>query len=77
MFGKPSLMTRIAVGKALGLTVGVIGFFMVPVFLPEASWQLRWGILLWYTTLGAIVALFGVFTFHPILKMPMPWWFRS
>lgn len=38
---------------------------------------LRWGILLWYTTLGAIIGMFGVFNWHPILKLPMPWWFRA
>ena len=37
----------------------------------------RWGILLWYITLGAIVGVMGVFTWHPVLKMPLPWWFRA
>ncbi len=46
-------------------------------FLPEAGWLIRWGILLWYTTLGAIIAVFGVFTWHPVLKLPMPWWVRA
>jgi hypothetical protein len=45
--------------------------------VPEADWLIRWGILLWYTTLGAIIGVFGVFTWHPILKLPMPWWIRA
>ncbi len=74
MFEKPSLVTRIAIGKGIGFLVGLIGFIFLPFFLPEAGWLIRWGILLWYTTLGAII---GVFTYHPVLKLPMPWWFRA
>ena len=77
MFGKPSLITRIAVGKLVGLMVGLIGFALLPMVWPETDDWLRWGILLWYTTLGALIGVFGVFTWHPILKLPMPWWFRA
>ncbi len=77
MFGKPSLVTRIAIGKGIGLLIGLVGFISLPFFLPEAGWLIRWGILLWYTTVGAIIGVFGVFTWHPILKLPMPWWFRA
>lgn len=77
MFEKPSLMARIAIGKLVGLAVGLIGFVFLPYFLPEVGWLPRWGILLWYTTLGAIIGVFGVFTVHPVLKLPMPWWFRA
>ncbi len=65
------MVTRIAIGKDIGFLVGLIGFISLPFFLPEAGWLIRWGILLWYTTLGAII---GVFTWHPVLKLPMPWW---
>ena len=27
--------------------------------------------------MGAFIGVFGVVTYHPVLKMPMPWWFRS
>jgi hypothetical protein len=77
MFEKPSLITRIAVGKGVGFAVGLAGFLLLPLFAPEAGWLIRWGVLLWYTTLGAIIGVFGVFTWHPILKLPMPWWFRA
>ena len=77
MFGNPSLVTRIAIGKGIGLLVGILGFVFLPTFLPEADPMLRWGILLWYATFGAIIGVFGVFDFHPILKLPLPWWFRS
>jgi len=45
--------------------------------MPDADWLFRLGILFWYTTVGAIIGVYGVFTWHPILKLPMPWWFRS
>jgi len=77
MFEKPSLVMRIAVGKAVGLIFGGIGFFLLPSFYPEADLMLRLGLLFWYTTFGAIIGVFGVMNFHPVLHMPMPWWFRS
>ncbi len=77
MFGKPSLVTRIATGKAVGFAFGLAGFLMVPYLLPEADPMLRWGFLLWYTTLGAIIAIFGVFDWHPVLELPLPWWVRA
>lgn len=77
MFGNPSLVTRIAIGKGIGFAFGLLGFILLPFFLPEAGWLIRWGILLWYTTLGAIIGMFGVFTWHPVLRLPMPWWFRA
>ena len=77
MFDKPSLVTRIAIGKGIGFLIGLIGFIFLPFFLPEAGWLIRWGILLWYMTLGAIIGVFGVFTYLPVLKLPMPWWIRA
>ena len=77
MFEKPSLMMRIAIGKGIGFLFGLAGFILLPSFMPDASGLLRWGILFWYPTVGAFIGVFGVVTYHPILKLPMPWWFRS
>jgi len=77
MFSNPSLITRIGIGKLVGFLFGLAAFIFLPCFLPDASSLLRWGLLLWYTTLGAIIGVFGVFTYHPILKIPFPWWFRA
>ena len=77
MFENPSLVTRIAVGKAIGFLFGITGFILLPYFLDDAGWLLRWGILLWYTTVGAIIGVFGVFTYHPVLRLPLPWWFSA
>ncbi|MDP6437334.1 MAG: hypothetical protein QF790_08950 [Gammaproteobacteria bacterium] len=77
MFGNPSLLTRIAIGKAIGLVVGLIGFFALPYFMPEDNMLFRWGILLWYTTVGGVIGVMGVITYHPVLRLPMSWWFRA
>jgi hypothetical protein len=77
MFSKPSLMTRIVIGKTVGFIIGLTGFFMLPSLFGETSLMIRWGFVFWYTTMGAFIGVFGVLTWHPILKLPMPWWFRS
>jgi len=77
MFGNPSLMTRITIAKTIGFLFGLTGFIFLPFFVPDAGWMVRWGVLFWYTTIGAIIGVFGVFNYHPILKFPFPWWFRA
>ena len=58
---KPSLVTRVGVGKLVGFLFGLAGLITLPYFWPEAGWLIRWGVLFWYTTLGAIIGVFGVF----------------
>ena len=77
MFGNPSLHTRIAIGKGLGALAGLIGFIYLTVIPVENYSLLRWGILLWYTTFGAIIGIYGVYTRHPMLPLSMPWWFMA
>lgn len=77
MFDKPSLTTRITVGKVVGLAFGVLGFLMLTFYWPEADPLLRWGVLAWYLTVGAMIGCFGVVTRHPVLRLPLPWWFRA
>ena len=77
LFGNPSLLTRIAIGKGVGFILGLIGFFLLPSFWPEAGMHFRIGVLFWYVTVGAIIGVFGVLTWHPIFKMPFPWWVRA
>jgi hypothetical protein len=77
MVEHPSLIIRIAIGKVIGFVIGLAGFIALPYLAPDIGWQLRWGILLWYATVGAVIGVFGVFTRHPVLMIPMPWWFRA
>ena len=74
MFEKPSLVTRIAIGKGLGFAIGLTGVLVMPYVLPDSSWVERLAFLFWYTTLGALVGIIGVFTWHPVLRIPLPWW---
>jgi hypothetical protein len=76
-FKNPSLVTRIAIGKGIGLIFGLIGFVAIPVISPDMDPMLRWGFLFWYITVGAIVGMMGVMNWHPFVNMPLPWWFRG
>jgi hypothetical protein len=76
-YEKPSMLTRIAVGKGIGLLIGLAAFFTLPELWPDATTNFRWGILFWYTTLGAVIAVFGVLNWHPVLRLPVPWWLRA
>lgn len=71
------LLKRVGIAKAMGLAVGLLGFFMVPVVWPGESMWLRAGVLLWYTTFGALIGVFGLFDYHPLLRFRMPFWFRG
>ncbi|MDC0987394.1 hypothetical protein OAS67_09055 [Alphaproteobacteria bacterium] len=71
------LFTRSVTGKRLGLAAGLAGFICLPFFMPEEDLFLRWRLLLWYTTFAAIIAMFGVITWHPILKILTPCWVRG
>lgn len=73
----PSLMARVGISKGLGLLVGLVGFLGLSQFAPESDTTLRFGLLCWYVTLGAMVGLIGVWTWHPVLRLPMKWWLRS
>lgn len=77
MIGSPTLVTRIAVGVTVGFVLGLAGFLMVPYVLPDADPMLGWGFLLWYTTLGAIIVVFGVFDWQAVHKHLPPWWVRA
>ena len=53
MFEKPSLLTRLIVGKSIGFILGVIAFVGAPSFGVE-DLKIRVGALLWYVAVGCI-----------------------
>lgn len=79
MFGltKPSLTLRIGLGKLLGLIIGIAGFIALGWVLPEQDMMFRIGVLFWYTTLGAMIGLGGIYNQNPIFAMRLPWWLRG
>lgn len=77
MLANPSMTTRITIGKGIGLIVGLLGFIILTYYVSDPNGFLRWGFLFWYITFGAIIGVFGIYTEHPVLKFPMPWWIRA
>lgn len=77
MFEKPSLIRRAAIGKTIGLVFGLISFFIVPMITPEVTLTFRFGVALYLIMMGGFIGIMGVFTYHPVLHMPMPWWVRG
>jgi hypothetical protein len=73
----PLLVRPIGIGKAVGLLFGLAGFVLLPVLAPGSGWLLRWGVLLWYVTLGALVGMALILTRPPLSQPPMPWWLMA
>lgn len=53
------LYNRIYFGKLIGLTIGTFGFFIAPLVFEGIHYNLRFAILFWYMTFGAIIGSFG------------------
>jgi len=77
MSAQPSLIRRLGMAKGLGFVIGLTAFFAISQHWPEESIWLRIGICLWYTTFGAFIGIAGIINFHPLLKVPLPFWFRG
>lgn len=77
MDNRASLMKRLVIGKSIGFLVGLSSLLLLPAVAGVQDWRLRIGVLLWYTTLGAVIGLAGVFARHPIFKIDFPWWLRG
>lgn len=74
---RPSLLTRMLIGKGAGLLIGIILFFTLLATWPSVDPLLPWGVLFWYVTVGAMIGLAGIYTRHPALGLPLPWWVRA
>lgn len=72
-----TLTYRIGLGKAIGFAIGITAFYLIPYFVSDASFIFRSAVLFWYPTLGAIVGVFGLFSYHPIFNFSIPWWIRG
>ncbi|MGF1554158.1 MAG: hypothetical protein ACFBWO_16900 [Paracoccaceae bacterium] len=73
----PTFLTRLAVAKMVGLVIGLIGFLLIPVITPDAPAPARWGVLLWYPTMGAVIAMLEVLDDTRSLPWHLPWWLRG
>ncbi|WP_339861953.1 hypothetical protein [Paremcibacter congregatus] len=77
MLDHPSLLTRFMIGTGIGFLLGVVGFFWMPYVMPAADMMVQFGVLFWYTTLGFVIALVGVFNWKAVVKFSVPWWLRA
>lgn len=77
MIGEKALIYRVIVAKTVGLAIGLVGFIVLPIIYPDTAVTIKWGLLLWYITFGAIIGTFGVFNRHPIFKFSLPWYIRG
>lgn len=68
----PSLASRIAFGKIIGLGIGVSIFFTLPILQSDIDLALRYGMLGWYVIFGAVIAFVGIYTKYPIFNWPIP-----
>lgn len=71
------LTHRVGLGKAIGFVIGLFAFFSIPHIMSDASLIFRSAVLLWYPTLGAIIGVFGTFSYFPFLNFSFPWWLRG
>ena len=70
-------MKRIVWGKSIGFGVGLVGFLSIPYVFPDASMMLRVGVLVWYTLVGAMVAVTGVVDRHPLCSFRLTSFIRG
>lgn len=75
LYTTPSIASRIAIGKTVGLIIGLIAFICLPRVWEGSTPMLQWGILLWYTSIGAFIGMFAEMKQIPILNLPLTWWF--
>lgn len=77
MFKLQSVTGRVAVGKAIGLVVGLIVMFVLPLFGYPGFGFTGFGILIMFILMGAMIGFIGQFDRHPMLDFKMSWWMRG
>jgi hypothetical protein len=74
---QPSITTRLIISKTVGLLFGVLALIGLSVFLPDSDLLSRFGLMLWYFTMGGFIGIVGVLDTHPVLYIRLPWWVRG
>jgi hypothetical protein len=77
MYKNNVLIKRIAISKSIGFLFGLGTFILMPYFVENIDLFYLWGLLFWYTLIGSLVGVYGVFTKIPILNISFPWWLRG
>jgi hypothetical protein len=77
MFKLHSVTGRIAIGKVIGLIVGIIVMLFLPAFDMEMASMFGLGTLLMFVLMGAMTGFMGQFDRHPAFEFKMPWYVRG
>lgn len=77
MFKVQSISGRIAIGKLIGLLVGVIVMLALPAFDMEILSMFGLGTLLMFVLMGVMTGFMGIIDRHPMFDFSMPWYFRG
>lgn len=74
----PSVLTRIFVGKMIGLALGVSALLFIWVADLTVPVRMQVGMLFWYVLIGAFIGFMGVITrIGVVIDLPLPWWLRG
>jgi hypothetical protein len=77
MLNNPSMLLRIAYGKTIGFVFAGAGILILSDWYVDLSTAFKWGFVLYYTIIGALIGLTGIMTYNPVVKLPLRWWFRG
>jgi hypothetical protein len=77
MFQLHSVTGRIAIGKGIGLIVGIVSMTFLPSFGFSVFSMFGFGTLLVFVLMGAMIGFMGQFDRHPVLDFKMTWWMRG
>jgi len=77
MFHIHSVTGRIAIGKSIGLVIGVVLMLFLPMFSIPILSMFGLGTLLMFGLMGVMTGFMGLFERHPVLQFNMKWWFRG
>lgn len=69
-----TLIRRTAYGKFIGFLFGALGLAFTVYALPETGWDIRFGVLFFGLTLGAVAGCFSIDMRHPWLALEIKWW---
>ncbi|MEL7117522.1 MAG: hypothetical protein AAGP08_18390 [Pseudomonadota bacterium] len=70
------VLTRIAVGKALGVLFGGLIAWMLARTGSVAP-HIIWGSVAWSLTMGALIGVIGYYNHIPLIERPLPAWLRG
>ena len=72
-----SVAGRIAIGKFIGLVIGLIAVLVLPYAGMPAISMFSIGMVVMFMLMGAMIGFIGQFDHHPLFGFKMRWWLRG